>query len=211
MSNPTKNESWHRKLIISVGILIAIYVLIFMDAAEHGVMLKREISNIENVISLDATKVVVFRAKNWYDITMIKSGVSGFIDQFNQDTGLNGESLWRNPLTRIISNVKSLWYQTLIRISLMLFWFWMSIGIIAAAVVDGLMLRKIRQHEFTSPSTGYFRVAMWSSTLVVLVLELYCIIPAYFATPIFPLFPLISAVLIAVLVKVTLSNSAKDM
>jgi hypothetical protein len=137
--------------------------------------------------------------------------VSGFIDQFNQDTGLNGESLWRNPLTRIINNIKSLWYQTLIRISLMLFWFWMAIGMIGAAVVDGLMQRKIRQHEFTSPSTGYFRVAMWSSTLVILMLEVYCIVPAYFASQIFPLFPLLSAVIIAWLVKVTLSNSAKNM
>lgn len=211
MDDVVESKTLHGRLILAAGALISIYVLIFMQPQEHNEMLRKEISNIEKAISTEATKVVVFRAKGWYEATMVESGLAAFIDQYHQDTGLKGDQLWRTPLTRIAQNIKTIWYQCLLRVSLLIFWFWMAVGLIAASAVDGLMQRKIKQHEFTAPSTGYFRVALWSGILVAILLELYCITPALISNEIFPLFPLFAAVIIGWLLKTTLANSAKNM
>ena len=207
-NSDVKDKSLLQRMVFAVLTLALIYILIFMKTDDYNKLLVNEIHQIDGMIGHSQTTLIVTRAKGWYQYLVIDSGANTFLNQYIQDTGLKGDSLWRVPLSRILLNFKTVCYQALLRLSLFIYWLWMVAGFVLASVIDGIYARKIKQHGFESPSTGASKLSYWTIALVVVILQLYLIVPAFMLGP---LFPLIAAVLIAVLARMFISNSAKVM
>ncbi len=110
----------------------------------------------------------------------------------------------------ILDSVRSMWllvYQIIQRALLVKEWIWFAIFPIAAAIIDGLMIRKIKQVSYGYSSPVIYRVGIDGVILSSILLLCYLSYPA--APPASPLWPLAWYVAIAVCIHAISSNVQK--
>jgi hypothetical protein len=197
------------RIALIVFFFILAYVFVVMEPDTFKESLTEEVHQIDKTLGDKSALVIINRAKSWYRFTFEKSGFSGFLNTLTMETGLKGDTYWRTPMARISENLKMLWYQACMRASVTLFWAFLILPMFLAALADGYYKRKIKQHEFTISSTGYFRLSYWLAILGIVCVKLYFIVPS--AGLMNPLFPLFVGLGIALLARNLISNASKVM
>jgi hypothetical protein len=204
-----KTSSWGARVVVMIALLVFAYICLIMEPDDFKRSLTDEIHQIENTLGKKGAVTIIGRAKGWYRTSFETTGIAGFLNTLSQDTGLKGDSYWRTPMSRIGSNLKLVWYQVCLRASVSWFWLFLIAPLLIASLADGFYTRKIKQHEFSLSSTGYFRMSYWLVFIGIIGVKLYFIIPS--AGLMNPLFPLIIAIAIAILSRNLISNSSKIM
>lgn len=197
------------RVVIAVTLLVLAYILVIMQSQQFNDSLVNEIKLIEKMVGENNTKLIVNRAKNWYRITMHDTYIGELMDYTHKDTKWKGDEIWRTPMVRITNNLKSIWYQACLRLSLALFWMFICLPMIFASLYDGYNARKVKQHQFSVSSTGFFRISYWLIISMFVLSQLYFIIPS--AGLIGPTFPLIVTLIISLVGRYVISNLAKVM
>jgi len=204
-----QSTTLYGKVALAVLLLVLAYVSVLMEPDEFKASLNDEIHQIDQTLGEDSAVLIIDRAKVWYRFTFVDSGIAGLLNTMSMDTGYKGDSSWRTPMARIGENLKMLWYQACMRASVTWFWLFLIAPMFIASVADGYYQRKIKQHEFTISSTGFFRLSYWFVIVGIIGIKLYFIIPS--AGLMNPLFPLIVGVIMAVLARNIISNASKIM
>lgn len=207
-SDVNTNSSVGRVALVIFFFILA-YVFVFMEPDSFKTSLTEEVHQIDKTLGDKSAVIIINRAKKWYRFTFEKSGFSGFLNTLKMDTGLKGDTYWRTPMSRIADNLKLLWYQACLRASVTLFWFFLILPMFVAAIADGYYKRRIKQHEFSISSTGYFRMSYWLTVLGIVCVKLYFVVPS--AGLMNPLFPLFIGLGVALLGRNIISNASKIM
>lgn len=168
-----------------LSLCVMVFIIFFMDSFWIEKQIINETESIEGALGIKTKRMLVSEADRWYAALVKESGVEStsynmFMPKTRHDLDpalLYNSRFFDNYVEPTIDKFWMQMYQAILRLSLFKTWFLLCVPLVLAAMVDGMMARKVKQHTFGFTSPFRYRFSLYSLELSLVFIVIYLSLP----------------------------------
>lgn len=139
---------------VRLGFMIWFFSLLYcwfgMSAEQFRTDVINEVSIVQSAMTEEQSEIVFERVNDFYQTTMVNTGISGVIDRFYiKPEKSNGSGVFIAGISeRLVDNTKMWWYRSILRVNVLLEWILLGAVLIFAFMSDSYYEYRKRIYAF---------------------------------------------------------------
>ncbi len=212
IESESKEFTLKHRAMIALAIAAFGWVIFLMDVPSYIQQVNLEVEKTREVIGSENTNGVVKRAKLLFELATqyvpertinSQSKTEAFISRTDEAHWLN------KTFDELGEKAMLMLYQVFFRLSLLQYWALTILPFVAAVIMEGYWIRKIKMYEFKQASAVKQQIWLRSFFFLGFMLNLYMLLP--FTTGFGQFYPPIVLILMAIIAKNTITHVTKTL
>ena len=168
---------------VRLGFMIWFFSLLYcwfgMSAEQFRADVINEVSIVQSAMTEEQSEIVFERVNDFYQTTMVNTGISGVIDRFYiKPEKSNGSGVFIAGISeRLVDNTKMWWYRSILRVNVLLEWLFLGAVLIFAFMSDSYYEYRKRIYAFNQHNVKLAAMAFRMIFIVLFSLWIFLVVP----------------------------------